>query len=182
MLTTATLLAALLAVAVRPSTPSTPAAPPDPAPPALYAIAVQVLLERTDADEVYLLPTSADAELRVRPRRASGPARTASLATAREVAGLLRNGASARGAAVRGARARLVDDDAVQVVLGELRFEPEASPSFARLRLAVVGTDGTRQLMDFLLKREGARWRALKMEAADNIGLVVPVRGTTIAS
>lgn len=143
-----------------------------PAPAALYALAVERLLAHAgDSADVYVLPSAAarpGEPLRVRPRRASGPPVAASAATARQVVALLR----ARGTAnVRGTRERLAADDALQVVLGELRFEPAATPTFARLRLDVVGAGGAHQTMDVLLRRERAGWRALKMEAADNIGM-----------
>lgn len=167
-----------VATAAPAAAPPAPASAPAPAPAALYALALEKLLARAGAEAVYVLPSAAASDLHVRARRASGPARTASAATAREVVALLRR----RGApGVRGTRERLAPDGALQVVLGELRFEPESSPTFARLRVGVVGADGARQTLDFLLKREGARWRALNMEAADNIGMR-PANASAVAA
>lgn len=143
-------------------------APAAPEPASLYALAVEKLLARSDADAIYVLPSAAASDVSVRPRRASGAPRVATATTARRVVALLRE----RGiAGVRGTRPQLGRDDVLQIVLGELRFEPERSPTFARLRISVVGGGGARQSLDFLLKREGDVWRALNMEAADNIGM-----------
>lgn len=143
-------------------------APAAPEPASLYALAVEKLLAKADADEVYVLPSAAASDVSVRPRRASGAPRVATATTARRVVALLRE----RGVAgVRGTRPQLGRDDVLQIVLGELRFEPERSPTFARLRISVVGGGGARQTLDFLLKRESDGWRALNMEAADNIGM-----------
>ena len=135
----------------------------------VYAAATARLLESAPGETVVLLPTPVGgaAEVAVRARRASGPALRASATTARQVAALLarRGVRGVRGAATGGGRG-----DAVQLVLGELRYEPGQAPRFARLKIVVVGTDGARAAMNFLLKKDSAGWTTLNMEAAASIG------------
>jgi hypothetical protein len=133
----------------------------------LYALAAAKLLGAPSEQEFFILPTSARTDLTERARNASGTPRHAVDATAREVASRL----SRRGyRGSKGMRARLSRGDELQLVLGELRFEPAQHPTFARLIIGVVGAGGAEQSMEFLLKREPAGWRVLNMEAADNIG------------
>jgi len=130
----------------------------------VYALAAAKLLGAPSAQEFYILPTSARSELTQRARRASGSPQRA---TARQVATrLARRGYSGS----KGMRARLQRTEALQLVLGELRFEPSQRPTVARLIIGVVGTGGVEQSMEFLLKREPDGWRVLNMEAADSIG------------
>ena len=135
----------------------------------VYAVATARLLESAPGEAVVVLPTPANvtADVAVRARRASGPAQRASAATARRVAALLagRGMPGVRGAATAGA-----PDDAVQLVLGELRFEPGEAPRFARLKIVVVGADGARAPMNFLMKKDASGWTTLNMEAAASIG------------
>ncbi len=141
--------------------------PGDPAIAEVYALAAAKLLGAPSAQEFYILPTSARSELTQRARRASGSPQRAGDATARQVATrLARRGYSGS----KGMRARLQPTDALQLVLGELRFEPSQRPTFARLIIGVVGTGGVEQSMEFLLKREPDGWRVITMEAADSIG------------
>jgi hypothetical protein len=65
-----------------------------------------------------------------------------------------------------GARTRLTPSDALQLVLGQVRFEPATDPAFARLAIGVIGADGTFEQVESLLKREGGRWVALNVEVA----------------
>jgi hypothetical protein len=134
-----------------------------PAAPELYARAVQRLLrgapEITGADLV-LLPSDAAEGLAVRARRGAGPPIPATGATVRAVvAALARDGV--RGA--RGAAATKARSGALQLVLGELRYEPPADPRFARLRIGVIGVDGARETTEFLMVRERDGWRAFNM-------------------
>lgn len=139
----------------------------EPSLPELYALAAAKLLGAPSEQEFFILPTSARAGLTERARIASGSPQRAGDGTAREVAArLARRGY--RGS--KGMRARLNRGDELQLVLGELRFEPAQRPTFARLIIGVVGAGGAEQSMEFLLKREPDGWRVLNMEAADNIG------------
>lgn len=169
----ATLSATLLLVtgaALLPAPPPQPAAPSAPA--AVYAVAIEALLGvAADREPTYLLPSAAVTDVAMRARRASGPAQLATPSIAREVVALLQRQGRTE---VRGVRTRLRSDGTLQLVLGELRFEPATTPSFARLKIAIVGADGQRETLEFLLKREGASWRSLKMEPADNIAAALP--------
>jgi hypothetical protein len=164
MLTIA-LAASLLAVAHPGAAPPSPRATVATA--ELYALAVERLLSGDSGTVAYLLPSAALPDLHVRARRAAGPAHSVTAAEAKAVAARL---ARRGGHAVRGVRHTLGADDVLQLVLGELRFEPASNPTFARLRIGVVGTGGARQTLDFLLKREPTGWRVLNMEDADSIG------------
>jgi hypothetical protein len=130
----------------------------------LYTRAVQRLLrgapDITGAD-VVLLPSGAADGLAVRARRGAGPPVPATGATVRAVVvALARDGV--RG--VRAAAATRAGGGALQLVLGELRYEPPADPRFARLRIAVIGVDGARETTEFLMLREAAGgWRAFNM-------------------
>ena len=127
----------------------------------LYAAAVAGLLGEPAEQEFLLLPSSARPQLVQRPRRASGVPRTATLATTREVAAIL----SARGyRGMKGTRSTLGRSPFLQLVLGEVRFEPPDDPAFARLVIGVVGSDGSSETMEVLLKREGEGWRVVKVE------------------
>jgi hypothetical protein len=140
--------------------------PAEPSLPALYTLAVARLLGDAAGQEFFILPTSAQATLTERARAASGEPRRAGEATARDVASRL----AKRYRGSKGMRARLTDTEELQLVLGEVRFEPARNPTFARLVIGVVGAEGSEQSMEFLLKRETGGWRVLNMEAADNIG------------
>jgi hypothetical protein len=135
----------------------------------VYAVATARLLESAPGEAVVLLPTPANitADVAVRARRASGPAQHASAATARRVAALLA-GRGMRG--VRGAATAGAPGEAVQLVLGELRYEPGQAPRFARLKIVVVGADGARAAMNFLMKKDATGWTTLNMESAASIG------------
>ena len=133
----------------------------------LYALAVARLLGDESADSAWVVPTAALGDLNVRQRAGAGPAQRASIAEARRVvARLSRSGRHP----IRGVRATLGRDDALQLVLGEVRVEPPMNPTFARLRIGVVGRGGERRTLEFLLKREASGWRVLNMEDADSIG------------
>jgi hypothetical protein len=139
----------------------------EPSLPELYALAAAKLLGAPSEQEFFILPTSARTNLTERARNASGSPRRASEATAREVATrLARRGYRGN----KGMRTRVDRGDELQLVLGELRFEPAQRPTFARLIIGVIGAGGVEQSMEFLLKREPDGWRVLNMEAADNIG------------
>jgi hypothetical protein len=139
----------------------------EPSLPELYALAVERLLGAPPAQEFFILPTAARPSLTERARSASGKPMTATDATARSVASRLQR-RGYRGS--RGIRTRVAPDEDLQLVLGELRFEPAQRPTFARLIIGVIGTGGAEQSMEFLLKLEPSGWRVLNMEAADNIG------------
>jgi hypothetical protein len=141
--------------------------PREPSLPELYTLAVARLLGAPAEQEFFILPTSARSGLTERARLASGQPRRAGDAIARDVATqLARRGY--RGS--KGMRARVDRGDELQLVLGEMRFEPAQNPTFARLIIGVIGAGGAEQSMEFLLKREPGGWRVLNMEAADNIG------------
>ena len=133
----------------------------------VYAEAAARLLGDPADQEFVLLPSSARSNLVQRPRRASGAARTATLATAREVATLLER----RGyKGVKGVSAAVTRTGSLQLVLGELRFEPDERPAFARLTIDVIGSDGSSQLMEVLLKNEAGDWVAIKVEVEGSEG------------
>lgn len=133
----------------------------------LYALAVARLVDDESADSAWVVPTAALSDLDVRQRVGAGAAHRASIAEARRVvARLSRSGRHP----IRGVRATLGRDGALQLVLGEVRFEPPMNPTFARLRIGVVGSGGERRTVEFLLKHEATGWRVLNMEDADSIG------------
>jgi hypothetical protein len=146
---------------VRPDTTAAVTVPPE-----VYAIAIEKLLAHATGatgDAVVLLPTSAGGDVALRARRASGPAIPASAATARSVASLLgRRGLPG----VHSAAALDPAGGMLQLVLGELRYEPAVSPRFARLKIGVVGAGAARATAEVLLKREAAGWRTLNVRTA----------------
>ena len=159
-------LLVLVALACGAGLPLPLQAPPLPPLGRLYAVAAAKLLGPAGDQEFVVLPTAPRPELSVRARRGSGEAHTASLATAREVVRLLtRQGY--RGAA--GVRTKVVRDGALQLTLGELRFEPPRDPNFARLAIEVVGSDGSAVAIELLLKREADEWRVIRMKSKDDV-------------
>ncbi|MGI9077226.1 MAG: hypothetical protein ACR2G6_07850 [Gemmatimonadaceae bacterium] len=131
----------------------------------LFAVASAKLLGAPGGQNVIVLP-AAEERRATRARRASGAPHTADAATAREVAGLLvRQGYQG----IRMKHSAPARTGAILLILGAVRFEPPSKPTFARLIIEVVGTDGTREAMEFLLKREPGGWRALKMESAEDV-------------
>lgn len=163
------LLVAAIGTAAVPAGPEQRAthAPPEQSLAPVYAEAAARLLGDPADQEFVLLPSSARPNLVQRPRRASGVARTATLGTAREVATLLER----RGyPGVKGVRANITRTGSLQLVLGELRFEPDERPAFARLNIDVIGSDGSSQLMEVLLKNEAGDWVAIKVEVEGSEG------------
>jgi hypothetical protein len=124
----------------------------------LYALAVAQLLGESRKHEFVLLPSSAGPELTLRVRRGAGEARGATLTTAQEVVELLTRQGH-RG--LHGVRPKLSRSPFLQLVLGELRFEPPRDPTFARLVIGVFGTGDKYEVMQFLLRREAAEWRVI---------------------
>jgi hypothetical protein len=122
-----------------------------------------MLLGEPAGQEFLILPTSAREGLTVRQRGAAGPPHSATAAVAADVARRLR----ALGyQGTLGTRPRVTRTDALQIVLGELRFEPEDDPAFARVAIGVVGGTGAFQQVESLLKRERGGWLALNLEVA----------------
>ena len=156
---------ALLAALVLSVSPLPPLAPPapraaEPQHATLYAVAFARLFRGPPERDFVLLPSSARRGITLRARRGSGEARVATLAITQEVAArLAREGY--RG--VRGVRSEVRASPFLQLVLGELRFEPPTEPNFARLAIGVVGSGAASEVLDFLLRREPDGWRVLTM-------------------
>ena len=64
---------------------------------------------------------------------------------------------------VRGVRSSVAGGDALQLVLGALRYEPADAARFGRLRIAVVPAGGDGQTMEILLRREPSGWEAINV-------------------
>jgi hypothetical protein len=133
----------------------------------LYAAAAVKLLGPPGNQEFVLLPTPLGGQHGPRARPGSGEKHTASSTTVRQVTRLLERQGYSGARAVQAAGA---PPATLQLVLGPLRFEPASDPHFARLGIEVIGSDGSRVGMEFLVKREAQGWRAIEMESEDNIG------------
>lgn len=150
------LIALSLAAFVAPAPAQT--APSDRSLAELYALAVARLLGEPATHTFVLLPTSAHPDVTVRARAATSDPYVASPGIASEVARRLR----AMGyAGTRGVAAGVQRTTSLQLVLGQLRFEPAAERRFARVALGVIGSDGTLHRVNFLLRHDDNHWIAL---------------------
>lgn len=134
---------------------------------AVYTEALATLLGDPAEHLVILLPSAARPELVQEPRRASSAPHRASAAVTQDVAARLKK-RGYRG--VMGVQRTVAQSEAMQIVLGELRFEPADRPAFARLTVGVIGSGGAVETLEFLLKREGDSWVTLKFEIEGTIG------------
>src|SRR5690606_3345145 len=117
----------------------------------LYALAVARLLGEPAGQSFVILPSSADDEVTVRARAATSEPYVASPATASAVVVRLR-AMGYRGAG--GVRERIQPSASLQLVLGQLRFEPAVERRFARVALGVIGSDGRLHRVNFLLRHD----------------------------
>lgn len=137
----------------------------------LYTLATAALLGDPGVQEFILLPSSSRAGVTVRPRASTGDPFTASPAVASRVAARLRS-QGYRGAL--GSAMRVSSSQALQLVLGEVRFEPAREARFARVAIGAIGSDGSFGRVQVLLRHDDDRWRALSSRLIE-----APERGAT---
>lgn len=130
----------------------------------LYALAIAEIFRDPPHPPVELLPSNSDTTVRIRVRYGKPMLRSADRAVAKQTTLLLaRRGFGAP-------RARLASDSAtppLRIVLGRMNLEPTQAPTFARLALGLIGSEGSTTVMKVLLRKERQGWRVLSFEAED---------------
>lgn len=131
----------------------------------LYALAIAEVFRDPPHPRVELLPSASDTTVRIRVRYGKPMQRSADRTIARQTTLLLaRRGFNAP-------RAALASDSVtapLRIVLGRMNLEPSTSPTFARLALGLIGSDGSTTIMKVLLRKERQGWRVLSFEAEDD--------------